>query len=91
MNVTKRKIGKTTPEMMKVAVNLVLENKLSVRKVSTTCKVPFETLRRYVTMQKSNPEVPIQMSPRYDNKKVFTHEQEELIANYLKVKELHSC
>lgn len=86
MKVTKRKIRITSAAKMKTAVKLVLEDGGSVRGVAVSNGIPFETLRRYVTAQKANPEVPIRMAPRYDSNRVFTPEQEEMIAKYLKVK-----
>ena len=84
MEKRERKIAKTTAEQMQVAVKLVIEKGCSIRKAAALENIPFQTLSRYVVKQKENPDFD-NFSPRYDVHKVFSTEQEAIIADYLKV------
>lgn len=67
---------------MRDAVSLVLGER-SIRSVAKEKKLSHITLSRYVKKQKEKPNEVIRMTPSYSVRKIFTTEQEDLLADYL--------
>ncbi|KAF2883719.1 hypothetical protein ILUMI_22447 [Ignelater luminosus] len=74
-----RKIGTVTAKQMSAAVDLVLKDNYSIRAAAERLNIKFQTLHRYVTKKRRNPDIPLAgMAPNYAVRRIFSAEQDEL-------------
>lgn len=81
MDKAKRKLNKHDAHVMREAVAMVIAGQ-PLREVGHIKGIPHQTLHRYVKKQKEAPE-PISMVPKYDVRRIFTKQQEDVLANYM--------
>lgn len=77
-----RKIGNTSKETMSAAVNAVIKEGCSMRTAAEKFDIKLTTLHRYVAKRKQNGEE-TNMSPNYWVNKVFSDEEESMLAEYI--------
>lgn len=77
-----RKIGNTSEEVMSDAVNLVLEQKFSIREAAKTNGISFQTLFRYVKKKTNSPDGCVSMKPNYAVRQIFSAKHEQDLAMY---------
>lgn len=83
-HVRKTDKGSFTADDMKEAVNMVIKDGISIRKAATIKGLSFQTVSWYVKKIKTaEPGTEINKTPRYDNRKIFTTEQESQLGEYL--------
>jgi hypothetical protein len=75
--------GLSNENDMKAAVQLVIEQKQSIRKAAERLGLKFQTVFEYVKRQTQNPTSEIRMSPNYACRKIFTQEQENTLVDYI--------
>lgn len=75
--------GKTPPDVMIRAVKEVQDTKAPVREIAKTYGIPHVTLRRYV-IKAAKKELDTDAVGYRNNRKVFTQDEEEQLAEYLK-------
>lgn len=68
---------------MRRAVQDVTEHHMKLRQAAERNNVKFQTLARYVLKQKRNPDVEHSFKPKYDTRRVFTNNQEQLLKDYI--------
>ncbi|ELT87652.1 hypothetical protein CAPTEDRAFT_211200 [Capitella teleta] len=68
---------------MKAAVAMVLEGADSIRNVAKDTGIAKSTLQRYVNKAKHAQSTDIRLKPAYDNKLVFTNDEEKDLSKYL--------
>ncbi|KAF2891765.1 hypothetical protein ILUMI_14408, partial [Ignelater luminosus] len=74
----KRKIGTVTTKQMSAAVDLVLKDNYSIRAAAERLNIKFQTLHRYVTKKRRNPDISLAcMAPNYAVRRMFSAEQED--------------
>ncbi|KAF2905483.1 hypothetical protein ILUMI_00695 [Ignelater luminosus] len=79
-----RKIGTVTAKQMSAAVDLVLKDNYSIRAAAERLNIKFQTLHRYVTKKRRNPDIPLAgMAPNYAARRTFSAEQEDELGEYL--------
>ncbi|KAF2905345.1 hypothetical protein ILUMI_00828 [Ignelater luminosus] len=79
-----RKIGTVTAKQMSAAVDLVLKDNYSIRAAAERFNIKFQTLHRYVTKKRRNPDIPLAgMAPNYAVRRIFSAEQEDELGEYI--------
>ncbi|XP_047020138.1 uncharacterized protein LOC124636298 [Helicoverpa zea] len=82
----KTSIGLTTEEEMRNALQMI-QNGQKIRAVARITNIPFTTLYRYnEKIKKSTNEDPLsseKLTPNYSVRKIFTTDQEEVLAEYI--------
>ncbi|KAF2898949.1 hypothetical protein ILUMI_07210, partial [Ignelater luminosus] len=68
---------------MSTAVDLVLKDNYSIRAAAERLNIKFQTLHRYVTKKRRNPDIPLAcMAPNYAVRSIFSAEQEDELDEY---------
>ncbi|ELT96079.1 hypothetical protein CAPTEDRAFT_120620, partial [Capitella teleta] len=75
---------------MKAAVAMVLEGADSIRNVAKDTGIAKSTLQRYVNKAKHAQSTDIRLKPAYDNKLVFTNDEEKDLSKYLLTASKHN-
>lgn len=75
--------GLYNEDNLKRAVNLVSEGR-SIRSAADQCGVKRETLRRKMKLLNMTPGIEVEFKPNYSHQKIFSEDQEHVIADYLK-------
>ncbi|KAJ8964234.1 hypothetical protein NQ314_005063 [Rhamnusium bicolor] len=90
MRTYKRKTdkGKTPPDVMLRAVQMVINEGRSVNSVAKDFTIPQKTLDRYVkkarTQNENRTEIKLERVGYFNRRQIFSHEHETLLADYLK-------
>lgn len=79
--------GQFSAEAMKNAVQAVLSGvdgkRISIRQAAKDYGLKFQTLQRYVTKQRANPNEEIAMTPKYKSRLIFNEEEESSLVEYI--------
>ncbi|KAF2885440.1 hypothetical protein ILUMI_20720 [Ignelater luminosus] len=66
------------------AVDLVLKDNYSIRAAAERLNIKFQTLHRYVTKKRRNPDIPLAgMAPNYAVRRIVSAEQEDELGEYI--------
>lgn len=84
-------IGLIPEDRMREAVRAIVEDKKPLRETAREYNIPKSTLQRYVIKSKnlnfdfesSEQDINISFKPNYDNRKIFTSEEEAMLSDYL--------
>ena len=83
-NATERKIGDTSGEKMKEAVEQVVDGGKRIRNVCKTYDIKNTTLQRYVKKAPTTKDKDsVKYEPTYNCRKVFSKDEEILLHDYL--------
>ncbi|RVE52221.1 hypothetical protein evm_003140 [Chilo suppressalis] len=77
----KTSIGMHTEETIKEGIDLIYEGK-KIREAAKIIEVPYTTLYRYYMKTLKN-ERNIKFTPNYENRKIFTSSQEDMLVEYI--------
>lgn len=75
--------GQFNENNMRAAVHAVIQDKISIRQAALRYGLKFQTVFEYVKKQKQNPSAEIRMIPNYACRKIFSKEQESVLADYV--------
>lgn len=80
-NETDKIVGRFDENIMREAVNLIINDQKTIRAAAREKNLSFQTLSRYVKTFKENPSC--RMAPNYKVNKIFSNELEKALVDYI--------